>query len=129
MEALFVGGLVGATSLLAAWLARGAGRRRWKTALGRMLDVLGLGVLFFAANVAVGVAAVLAVRAATGTFVSANLVDDETLAALSLLQGLLFAGLLRPTGRRRPGRKPRGGAPPTPGAGPARGVDGRRSSV
>jgi hypothetical protein len=109
VESLFLAAVVVATSLLAVRLARRTGRLapgRWAVAWRRALEVLGLGVAFFALNVLVGVAAVLLVRGATGAFLSAYLVNDVSLVALSLLQGLVFAGLLRPAAgaRSRPRR-------------------------
>lgn len=114
MESLFLAALVAATSGLALGLARRAGRLtpgRWAVARRRALEVLGLGVAFFALNLLVGVAVILIVRRATGVFLAAYLVNDVALLALSLLQGLVFAGLLRPGGarsrpRRGGGRRP-----------------------
>jgi asparagine N-glycosylation enzyme membrane subunit Stt3 len=65
--------------------ARGLGR-----ALGFLLDVLGLTVVFFAANGAVGIVVVLALRHVMGRFASVHTIDDVALAVLSLLQALLF---------------------------------------
>ncbi|HXG14700.1 MAG TPA: hypothetical protein VNK50_00545 [Calidithermus sp.] len=118
MESLFVLALVGATSLLAAVLVRwvgGPSRKRWQAAVVRALDAVGLGVVFFVANIALGTAVVLLTRAATGTFLSAYLVNDVTLAALSLLQGLVFAGLLASRRRARgPGGRRWGRGGPAP---------------
>jgi hypothetical protein len=60
-------------------------------------EILGLATLFLVANVALGLALVLALRQWSSAFVSAYPLQDVTLAILSLLQGLVF-GLWR----RRP---------------------------
>ena len=51
----------------------------------------GLTVLFLAANLAVGGAAVLGLRVVTGGFVSVYALNDVTLVGLSALQALAFA--------------------------------------
>ena len=85
--------IVGLTSL-GAWFAaaRFAGLRRADLpgALMETLECLGLVVIFFLANVAVGTALILGFRALTGRFVSVYIVHDATLAILSLLQALLW---------------------------------------
>jgi len=63
-----------------------AGLRR---AAGRALDCIGLGVIFLAANLAIGGVAVLGFRAASGQFVSLYVLNDGTVVLLSLLQGLI----------------------------------------
>jgi hypothetical protein len=86
-------GLVALSSLLAYLVGtRGfalppAGLR---PALVRLLELIGITVVFFAVNVAVGVAAILALRATTRSFVSIYTLNDITLVALSALQGVLF---------------------------------------
>lgn len=59
-------------------------------AMRDVLESLGLGVLFLLANLAVGAAVVLGVRALTGHFVSIYLISDMTLPILSLVQALVF---------------------------------------
>jgi hypothetical protein len=54
------------------------------------LECLGLIVIFLAANLAVGAALILGLRALTGRFISVYFVNDATLAILSLLQALVF---------------------------------------
>ncbi len=56
----------------------------------RVLEGLGLAMLFFTANVATWLVAILATRALTGWFVSAYVFNDVTIGILSLLQGLMF---------------------------------------
>src|SRR3990172_201812 len=86
--------LIVALTSLGAYLAatRFAGLRRadLRGAVMEMLECLGLVVLFFLANFAVGTALILGLRALTGRFVSVYVVDDATLAVLSLLQALVF---------------------------------------
>ncbi len=60
-------------------------------AVGRVLECVGLSLVFLVANVLVGIVAILALRALTKTSVSVYLVADEALPVLSLLQGLTFA--------------------------------------
>jgi len=94
--------LVGATSVAAYLIgARGLGLpgRALGVATGRMLECLGLTLLFFGANLAAGVLAILAARALTGGFVSLFLVNDAILLPLSLLQALIFAWWRAASGR------------------------------
>ena len=85
--------IVGLTSL-GAYLAatRFAGLRRagLRGAVMETLECLGLVVIFFLANFAVGTALILGLRALTGRFISVYIVNDATLAILSLLQALVF---------------------------------------
>jgi hypothetical protein len=94
--------LVGTTSV-AAYLIGARGLRLPGRALGvaagRMLECVGLTLLFFGANLGVGVLAVLAARALTGGFVSLFLVNDAILLPLSLLQALVFAWWRAASGR------------------------------
>ncbi|MFQ5974461.1 MAG: hypothetical protein ACE5Q3_19230 [Alphaproteobacteria bacterium] len=59
-------------------------------ALGKMLESLGLTLVFLVVNVGLGVVIAVAVRALTPGFVSVYVFTDETLLGLSLLQGLTF---------------------------------------
>ncbi len=59
-------------------------------AVAATLETIGLGVLFFAVNLALVVLPLLVARAATNRFVSLYGLDNVTLAAVSLLQGLVF---------------------------------------
>ena len=85
--------IVGLTSL-GAYLAatRFAGLRRagLRGAVVETLECLGLVVIFFLANFAVGTALILGLRALTGRFISVYIVNDATLAILSLLQALVI---------------------------------------
>jgi len=93
MRALFILALAGATSLGA--YAVGITKLRLSTlclrlAAGKMLEAVGTTVMFLAVNLTVAVVVVLTVRAWTGTFVSAYVVDDAAWVGLSLLQGMTF---------------------------------------
>lgn len=68
-------------------------RRPWalRQALRHALEVIGLASVFLVANLAVGVLIVLLVRGISARFVSAYVLDDETLVVLSALQGMLFS--------------------------------------
>src|SRR5258708_35652514 len=66
----------------------------------RMLETVGLIVIFAVVNTAIGVAPILATRTLTHSFVSLYMANHPTLLGLSLIQGLGVRG--RPsTGRRR----------------------------
>jgi hypothetical protein len=75
--------LVGARALGLRWaaLARGA---------GVVLEAVGLGVVFFAANIVAGTAFIIGMRVLTGVFVSVYAMDDLVLALLSGGQALVF---------------------------------------
>ena len=84
--------IVGLTSLGAYLVAtRRGGLRRADLhgAVMETLECLGLIVIFFLANLAVGTALILGLRALTGRFISVYIVSDATLAILSLLQALV----------------------------------------
>jgi hypothetical protein len=90
----FILGLVACTSLAAYVIgARGLGlsRRGLRVAVGRMLECVGLTLVFFAANLALAMLLILAARRLTRGFVSLYLANDLALAGLSLLQALIFA--------------------------------------
>ena len=93
LEQLFLLALVAVTSVVACAVGiAGLGlrpARLWEA--GRFaLQLVGMSTLFFVGNLAIGLICVLAVRGATGTFVSAYLLNDVTLCALSALQGVCF---------------------------------------
>jgi hypothetical protein len=82
------------TSAAACMLAGRAGKRRsgaLRPALGRTLEVVGLAVVFLVANLAAGLLLVLLVRGVSGRFVSAYVLNDDTLLILSTLQGLIWS--------------------------------------
>jgi hypothetical protein len=91
--ALTLLGIVALTSLGACLVAtRRLGlRRAWlRDAIGQTLECLGLAVVFLTANLSVGMALVLGLRASTGQFISIYGLSDIAVAALSLLQALVF---------------------------------------
>jgi hypothetical protein len=82
------------TSAAAYMLAGRAGKRRsraLRSALGRTLEVVGLAMVFLVANLAAGLLLVLLVRGVSGRFVSAYVLNDDTLLILSTLQGLIWS--------------------------------------
>ena len=93
VEQVFLLALVAVTSL-AAYTIGTAGlglrpARLWEA--GQFaLQLVGMSTVFFAGNLAIGLVCVLAVRGATGTFVSAYLLNDLTLGVLSAVQGVCF---------------------------------------
>ena len=93
MDAAYVLALVAVTSSVAFL----RGRARWglrpaglSAAGSRLLEWLGLAVLFLIANLALGFVAVLALRRVLGTFVSMYSNTDVSLVFLSLVQAVLF---------------------------------------
>lgn len=93
MEQVFIPILLGVTSVGAYLLGArglrlpGRGVRR---AISKMLECLGMTVVFLGVNITVGVIVILAARAMTSGFVSLYLAGDESLLVLSLIQGLTF---------------------------------------
>jgi hypothetical protein len=93
IEQAFLLALAVVTSVAAYALGVGALGLRPSRLLAALLfgfQLIGMSTLFFLINLAVGLVCVLAVRGATGTFVSAYLLNDVTLCALSVLQGVCF---------------------------------------
>ena len=102
LEQLFLLALVAVTSVAACAVGiAGLGlrpARLWEA--GRFaLQLVGMSTLFFVGNLAIGLICVLAVRGATGTFVSVYLLNDPTLGVLSAAQGVCFE-CWRTSGRR-----------------------------
>src|SRR5687767_9242073 len=93
MELAFLLGVPVLTSLLAY-----AAGRRWlglssdhlSAAVARLLELLGIGLLFLVLNLAVGVMVILSLRTLTPVFLSIYLLNDLSLVGLSVVQGLLF---------------------------------------
>lgn len=88
MDALFVLGVVAATSTAACLLAR---RRRGPPGevVGRLLEWAGLSVVFVVLNVTFGVLAVWILRAVTGGFVSMYVNTDTTIVLFSMAQAVV----------------------------------------
>lgn len=94
--ALLVGALV--LGLRWAGLARAA---------GLVLEVIGLGVVFFAANIVAGTAFIIGMRLVAGVFISAYTMDDLALVVLSAGQALVFqAWMSWKGGRDTPRQQP-----------------------
>ena len=93
IEQTFLIGLAAVTSIAVYALAigwRGLPARRLGPAVLLVLQMVGTSTLFLLANLAVGLACVLAVRGTTGRFVSVYVLNDVTLLVLSALQGACF---------------------------------------
>jgi len=90
MDTAFILVVVGLSSLAAALVARGRSRRRWRSAVGKTLETIGLAAVFLLVNVGVGFFLTLLARAAGGRFVSLYHSDDVTILAVSVLQALVF---------------------------------------
>ena len=93
IDALYVIGLVALTSGL-VWVTgrRGFGLRSSaiRPALVRLLEWVGLSVVFYAVNLCAGFVAVLVLRKLTGSFVSMYVNTDLTLAFLAAFQAFVF---------------------------------------
>lgn len=93
MVQFFILALVAGTSVGAYLIGtKGFGLSGWaiRAAVGRMLTCVGLTLLFFTANLVVGVIAILTARAVTGGFTSLYAASDLSLLGLSVLQALTF---------------------------------------
>jgi hypothetical protein len=92
MKELFLPLLVVLTSLAGYLIGVRSGRTRrgLRAALGRTLELAGLTVVFLVANLALGLAVVLTMRALSMPFVSVYLLDDIALVAVSSIQGVIF---------------------------------------
>jgi hypothetical protein len=93
MESVYILLVAGLTSVAAYIL--GITRLRFSRsglwqALGKTCECVGLTLVFFSLNLAVGMVAILAVRSLTSRFVSLYIVSDILLLVLSLLQALIF---------------------------------------
>lgn len=96
--------LTGLTSIAALWVGTQALRLRpWDlaSAMGKVLECLGMMLSFFLANAALGLAAIVGGRTVTGAFVSTYAMSDVTLLVISFLQGLLFYCWRETKARRR----------------------------
>jgi hypothetical protein len=95
MGQLLIPVLVGVTSVGAYLVgAKGLGlpQKCIHKAVRRMLDCLGITLIFLGVNLGAVVIVILAARALTGEFLSLYLATDETLLVLSLIQALIFQG-------------------------------------
>ena len=78
----------GAVLVGTRWLGwRGATLTR---GVGMTLEAIGLGVVFFVANLVTGTALLIATRMTTGRYLSPYVMDDLVLALISLCQAMIF---------------------------------------
>ncbi len=95
MGQLLIPVLVGVTSV-AAYLVGAKGLRLSHgcihKAVRRMLDCLGVTLIFLGVNLGAAVIVIVAARVLTREFLSLYLVADEALLVLSLIQALIFQG-------------------------------------
>lgn len=95
MGHLWIPVLVGVTSV-AAYLVGVKGLRLSRgciyKAVRKMLDCLGVTLIFLGVNLGAAVVVILATRVLTREFFSLYLLADETLPVLSLIQALIFQG-------------------------------------
>jgi hypothetical protein len=93
MEQVFLLLLAGATSvagfLLGVW-SLGISRTGLREGVLRALELAGASVVFFLVNLVVGISVILMVRTFTNHFLSVYLLNDLTLVALSVIQGIVF---------------------------------------
>ena len=93
LETLVVPALVLVTSV-GAWLVGtrrlGLARAGLLTAGARMLEVVGLLMVFLALNLGLGGIAILTWRGISGRFASLYILNDATLGVLSFVQALIF---------------------------------------
>jgi hypothetical protein len=93
MIGMFMLALAALTSVAAYLLgARRLGLEpaRLGAAVGKMLETVGVALIFLVANLLLAVVLVVALRGVTGTFVSVYVTDDTAWLGLALLQGLVF---------------------------------------
>ena len=93
MPEIFLLSLVGLSSAGAYVVGTkrfGLSARSLRAAGGKMLEAVGVVLIFGAVNMAIGIVLVLATRTLTPWFLSLYMADDITLWTFSLLQGLTF---------------------------------------
>jgi hypothetical protein len=89
------------TTAAAGWLGwrrLGLPPRALAGALGRALETLGATLVFFAANLGLGVMVALGVRSLTDGFLSLHQLSEWIVLSLSLLQALVFQAWLESNG-------------------------------
>jgi len=96
--------LAGITSTAALWI--GTQRLRLRPgdlalAVGKMLECLGMMLVFFVANAVLGLVAIVGGRSVTGVFISTYAMSDVTLLGISFIQGLRFYCWREAKARRR----------------------------
>lgn len=104
MEEPFILVLVALTSA-GAYLVGAKGlrlsRSGLRAALCRMLECVGVTLVFFVVNLATGMIAILAARVLTRHVVSLYLADNLTVLVLSILQGIAFQWWREPSAPAR----------------------------
>lgn len=65
-------------------------RRKLGPASAEALELVGLAIVFLAANLVAGICLILGARALSGRFLSVYWVNDSTLGLLSILQAVVF---------------------------------------
>ena len=93
-EDYFIVFIVAVTTATAYFIGRvlfGAPRSTLKDAIRKLMECIGAFLVFFSANMVLGVAVILFIRSITPRFISFYvLVEDLTLVILSAVQGILF---------------------------------------
>jgi len=87
---LILVGLSSGVAYLIGVNAQGRSPAALRAAMGKMLECLGVTVVFFGINLAAGMVIALMGRLVTRQFVSLYLANDISLLVLSFLQGLVF---------------------------------------
>ena len=82
--------LTSVAAYLAATRRMGLRRAEVRGAVMQALDCLGLVVLFLLGNLILGLVLILGIRVVTGHFVSMYMLNDATLAIISLVQAVIF---------------------------------------
>jgi hypothetical protein len=92
-----VGGLTSITAYVIALRWCGLSRDGLWAALGKMLECVGMALIFAVANLALAAGFILAVRVFLGGFLTLYLLDDSTWLVLPALQGVTW-GVWRQAG-------------------------------
>jgi len=93
MGATFIAALAGLTSIGAYYFGARVLRLSsvgLSAAIGKMVESVGVVLIFLTVNLTVAVLIVLIARSLTGLFVSTYVTDDAVWLGLSLIQGLAF---------------------------------------
>jgi hypothetical protein len=103
MEPLFIvilAGLTSAVGYVVGVKAFGLSAPGLRVALHKTLECVGATLVFYMANLTLGMLAILTARVLRGGFVSLYLASDLTLLVLSCLQALVFQGWLEVSRQR-----------------------------
>ena len=91
---LLLAGLTSTGAYLAGVRKLGLSRQRLWAAVLRLLECAGMSMVFFCANLAIGLAVIFAVRNLTNVFVSMYFLNEVFIVLLSVLQGIIFVSWL-----------------------------------